>query len=1217
MTDIFLVTTSFIGLVVNLLLATYEVILSIPYYYSEYKSHKHRTLKTRFKEIARISKLAYKHQVKPIVTKGVNFSIGINFKKLYNPKVYRSLGLVAIALVFLFTIFNPNDTLKATSLTWSNNADFSANRPGKCGETTSSNIIVSGNSYIDPACTDPGEDASLSLQKGGVVFSDVKEISSGNDFTIALKSDGTVWSWGRNQYGQLGDNTKIDRKLPEQVKDTTGNSFLTNILNISAGATHVLALNSEGTIWAWGKNGNDRVIRCEGSDIGGSGGGQLGNGSTADSTLPSKVKNSTGSGFLSNVSQISAGSYHSMAVLNDGTVWGWGGDMSGQLGFGGGTNTRSLPIQTKGPGGVGFLNNVKSISTMSSCSSGEFNVSHTLALLNDGTVWGWGGNNKGQLGDGTASNRLFPTQVKDETGNSFLNNVRSLSASYWASYAVLNDGTAVAWGFNNKGQLGDGTITDKILPVRIKNQTGDSILSNINRVIGGQLRATAVLNDETVLSWGSNNFGQIGNGSLADSSLPALVKNPTGDSILNNIKMVSANYYHSIALTNSGTLYGWGYNFYDQVGYGEKIQTQRVVLPVVILRNFTTNTITDVKSVSSGPNFSLLLKNDGSVWAWGLNTNGQLGDGTTEQRFLPVQVKDSSGNNYLSNIKQISAGGGALGSYALALDNDGTVWSWGLGSSGQLGNGVFGSSILPTKVKNSSGSGNLNDVIKISTGSYFSGAIKSDGSIWMWGANGAGQLGDGTGTNRNLPVQVKDSSGTGFLSNFIDLSIGHNGANAGLGSSLAVRSDGTVWSWGSNNSGALGDGTYTNRSLPVQVRDSSGTSFFSGAKMVSIQSSNDWLYGGSIILKTDGTLWSWGYSVGPTGHNTASIIPVQVKDSTGLNNITNISQVTCGHYTCLAIDNSGELWSWGGGAYGSLGDGTFSDRRFPNKVKDVDGLTNINSISSISVNGFGGPGTSSSTSLISKNDGSVFAFGSNIYGQLGNYSTVDRNLPNPVLSSVIFTDGHLPLGESSGYIVDQGPTKKTKWLSVNWDTNPLPAKTSVKFSTRTSNNGVNWSNWVDQGTQTLAGSTGDTADLTDLPFSRFIELKVTLANTDFFSSPTVNSFSLSLLDDTTTPPTNASNIVMKKSVNGQVIQEESWNNSAKPYFTWQAAEDNAGGSGIGAYCLYLGQDSTADVMSTKGILGNSPVDTDGKCQFAVPSSELDLSVDGMLSEAIA
>ena len=92
---------------------------------------------------------------------------------------------------------------------------------------------------------------------------------------------------------------------------------------------------------------------------------------------------------------------------------------------------------------------------------------------------------------------------------------------------------------------------------------------------------------------------------------------------------------------------------------------------------------------------------------------------------------------------------------------------------------------------------------------------------------------------------------------------------------------------------------------------------------------------------------------------------------------------------------------------------------------------------------------------------------------------------------------------------------------------------------------------------------------------------------------------------------------MKKSVNGQVIQEESWNNSAKPYFTWQAAEDNAGGSGIGAYCLYLGQDSTADVMSTKGILGNSPVDTDGKCQFAVPSSELDLSVDGMLSEAIA
>ena len=255
---------------------------------------------------------------------------------------------------------------------------------------------------------------------------------------------------------------------------------------------------------------------------------------------------------------------------------------------------------------------------------------HTIAIKKDGTLWAWGTNQYGQLGDGTRFGRVSPVLITK--------NVKKASAGYEYTIALKTDGTLWAWGRNNNGQLGDGTTTDRLSPVQI--------MENATGVTTGSLHSTAIRNDGTLWTWGNNSYGQIGDGTTNNRFTPV--------KIMDGIKKVYTMYQRNYALKNDNTLWAWGYNESGVLGDGS---TTNRVTPVKTLDN--------VKQLSTGPFHTMAIKDDGTLWGWGYG-GSRIGDGTSEkERPTPVKV--------LNDAMDVSAGSFST----LAVQKDGTLWAWG------------------------------------------------------------------------------------------------------------------------------------------------------------------------------------------------------------------------------------------------------------------------------------------------------------------------------------------------------------------------------------------------------------------------------------------------------------------------------------------------------------------------------------------------------------
>ena len=335
-------------------------------------------------------------------------------------------------------------------------------------------------------------------------------------------------------------------------------------------------------------------------------------------------------------------------------------------------------------------------------------------------------------------------------------------------------GTASAWGLNSTGQLGNNTTTNSSTPVPVSNLAGAILLA------GGAEYSASLKQDGTVWTWGANTYGQLGNGTATSSTTPVQTENLSG------VVLVTAGQNHTLALQSSGAAWAWGANANGQLGNGS---TTNNAFPIQVTG------LPFVLSVAGGGGHSLALADDGSVWAWGLNNDGQLGIGQSGD--------DQNGNPLISRVPvQVSGLSGASaiaggGYHSLALKSDGTIWAWGSNSNGQLGNNTTTDSPVPVPVSG------LTGMIAVAGGGVYSLALKSDGTIWAWGRNDAGQLGNSTTTDSSVPVQVAKLTGILAIA-------------AGDSDSVALKSDGTVWTWGRNNYGQLGVGANSS-SVPVRV----------------------------------------------------------------------------------------------------------------------------------------------------------------------------------------------------------------------------------------------------------------------------------------------------------------------------------------------------------------------------------------------------------------
>ncbi len=550
-------------------------------------------------------------------------------------------------------------------------------------------------------------------------------------------------------------------------------------------------------------------------------------------------------------------------------------------------------------------------------------VSYTCALTTAGGVKCWGRNYTGQLGDGTNISRTTPVDVAGLTSG-----VTAISVGGEHTCALTTAGGVKCWGWNGSGQLGDGTTTSKATPVDVAG-----LGSGVTALDAGGLHTCALTTAGGIKCWGRNWDGQLGDGTTGNTATPVGVIG-----LGSGVAALNAGDLHTCALTTAGGVKCWGRNSEGELGDGT-IADKSSPVDVIGLGS-------GVTALSAGGlHTCALIQGAGGVKCWGLNRNGQLGDGMTADKSTPVDVVGLT-----SGVAAISAGG----SHTCALTTAGGAKCWGSSDYGQLGDGTNASKTTPTDVIGlRSGSATL------SAGGNHTCALTTAGGVKCWGRNSEGQLGDGTIADKATAVDV-----AGLASGVASLS-------AGSGHTCALTKTGGVKCWGHNYTGQLGDGTTADKATPADV-----VGLASGVAAISAGGNH------TCALTTDGGAKCWGANyVGQLGDSTWGnrLVPVDVA---GLG--SKVASLSAGFDHTCALTTAGGVKCWGDNDYGQLGNGTIADKSMP---VDVVGLAS--GVAAISAGG------SHTCALMA--EGGVRCWGDNDYGQLGDATTTNKNTPIDVV----------------------------------------------------------------------------------------------------------------------------------------------------------------------------------------------------------------------------
>ncbi len=773
-------------------------------------------------------------------------------------------------------------------------------------------------------------------------------------YGVVRTAGSQLWMWGENTFGQLAQITNVARiSSPVQVaSDKTWAAM-------AAGGSHGIAITTAGALWTWGVGT----------------GGQMGQITSATSTS-SPVQVASDKTWAS----VAGGSSHTAAITTGGALWAWGVGTTGQLGQITAAVSASSPVQ------------VASDKTWASVSAGQF---LTAAITTGGALWAWGQGTSGQLGQiSNASSRSSPVQVaSDKTWSS----VAAGSGVHLA--AITTTGALWAWGLGTTGQLGDNTAVSKSSPVQIaSDKTWASVATGISYTL-------AITTAGTLWAWGVNASGQLGekNSLISRSSPVQIASDKTWASVRVGTSL-------SAGLTTSGELYSWGTNSAGFLGNPAVPVTAGAVLIDlnlsnvwrVVLNNASNQLVFANAPTGSSYSFTLLLEQDttgsrlvgwpgnivwsgtlplltttprridafhfttpdggatwfgfeglrsltsiglsaAKLWGWGNNAAGQLGllNDVSSPHPLPA------GTMFTLPVSSVMASN----SHTAVVTTSGQLWTWGLGTSGQLGQITTATSrSSPVQVA----SNKTWATVAAKGGGAQTAAITTAGALWMWGAGTSGALGQITGVaNTSSPVQVASDKSWSTVVNGVNLTLG-------------VTTAGTLWAWGTGGNGALGQITsVANRSSPVQV--ASDKTWASVTALV---------YAAAIT--TSGALWTWGIgTAGQLGQITSAAStssPVQVaSDKTW-------STVAIGGSHTAAITTAGALWTWGQGTGGQLGQITSAaNRSSPVQVASDKTWTSVSC------------GISSTVALT--DSGQLWAWGINTQGQLGIGLNLDTSSP--------------------------------------------------------------------------------------------------------------------------------------------------------------------------------------------------------------------------------
>ena len=711
---------------------------------------------------------------------------------------------------------------------------------------------------------------SAALAQGSSV---TPAISSGSDHNCALDTHGTVMCWGSNQSGQLGNGT-IDAALKLDVI-----GLANGIAAVDGGDSHTCAVTAAGAAKCWGRN-----------DF-----GQLGDGTSQTHTAPSDV-----AGLEGGAASIATGSQFTCAVTRAGGVRCWGSN-DGQLGDGS-FNDSASPVAVQG------ITNAVAVAA---------GTRHVCALASTGGVLCWGDNARGQLGDGTTATRTMPVNVSGLSAPAV-----AIAAGAAHACAILNTGAVKCWGANTYGQLGDGSTTDRLVPANVSG-----LGAGIQKV-ATKGHATCVLtNAGGVKCWGRNDYTELGSGYGPASHVPLDVQ---GMSV--GVKSIAAGNAHFCALLNAGTMKCWGDNGSGQLGNSagrnngnpvDVVGISGAILAMGLggshtcaallaggvrcwgnnrfgqLGNESGNKIAGVvngfssgaAAVAAGDGYTCALTAAGGVRCWGSNQFGQLGDGSTIDRAVPADVLGLT-----SGMRLIASGR----LQTCAATQGGGVKCWGLG---------YGT-LIPLDVP-----GLASGVTAIAAGVGHACAVTASRGVKCWGNNESGQLGNG---------QSGAAASSRAAVDVVGLSSGVKSVAAGYAHSCALMADGGVKCWGSNNNGALGNGTAIDSPVPLDVKGLP-------ARISTISASIP--EGSTCAVTAIGSVACWGF-IGKDIGNGLTGLPFVV-----LGRTDDVVNAAVGGVHVCAVVNGGGVICLGDNRSGEIGDGTLvAFRRRPESVVDPGGL---------------------------------------------------------------------------------------------------------------------------------------------------------------------------------------------------------------------------------------------------------------------------------------